>query len=154
MFKLLIVGILGAAATGGGFYLSQMMAAEDAPEDGHPAHVMQQVSTEITAVPVVLDGRVSGYLVVRASSTIDTQHVDIPELLVVPYIADSVFRAAFEFARSGMREIRAAEVESFAKEVAKLANEKLGGDVVKAVNLEQFNFVDEAQIRGNRFKTD
>ncbi|MCA0432941.1 MAG: hypothetical protein LCH46_06725 [Proteobacteria bacterium] len=153
MMKLLLVGLLGVTAAGGGVYLSQALnapAGEGESADHEPQ--LQQISTEITAVPVVIDGRVLGYLVVRASSTIDISKVPSPDMILNPYISDSVFRAAFEFSANGMREIRVAEVKSFADTVMKLANEKFGKDAVKAVNLEQFNFVPASQIRGNRFQ--
>ena len=152
MFKLLLVGFLGVAAAGGGVYLSKAMQPVPGDEASeHDAPAIQQISTEITAVPVVIDGRVLGYLVVRASCTVDISSVKSPEMTLLPYVTDAVFRAAFEFSSSGMREIRVAEMNDFADTVMRLANAKLGDGVVKTVNLEQFNFVPASQIRGNRF---
>lgn len=102
-------------------------------------------------MPIVHDGKVTGYLVLKVSSTIDRALIKNVGETLVPYLSDAAFRAAFDFAAGGVTEIKAKHVEDMSTEIARLANKKLGAEAVKSVDLEQFNLVPASQVRGNRF---
>lgn len=131
------------------------MNSEPKEEANAPSEAsIERVSTEQTAVPIVHDGKVTGYLILKVSSTIDRSLVKNAGDTLVPYLSDATFRAAFDFASSGVSEIKAKHVVDMSAEIARLANQSLGANAVKIVALEQFNFVPASQIRGNRISTD
>ena len=72
MFKFAIVGLIGALSTAGGAVLAlNMQSAPQGETEQHSEASIERVSTELTAVPIVHDGKVTGYLVLKVSSTID-----------------------------------------------------------------------------------
>lgn len=155
MLKLAIVGLIGALSAAGGAVMALTMQQAPATEaDQHSAAVIERVSTELTAVPVVHDGKVTGYLVLKVSSSIDKSLVKNAGDALTPYLSDAAFRAAFDFAAGGVTEIKAKHIEDMSAEIARLANQKLGADAVKSVDLEQFNLVPASKIRGNRVTSD
>lgn len=152
MLKLAIVGLIGALSTAGGAVIAlNMQNAPPAETAAHAEASIERVSTELTAVPIVHGGKVTGYLVLKVSSSIDRNLTKNVGETLVPYLSDAAFRAAFDFAAGGVTEIKAKHVEDMSAEIARLANQRLGGDAVKSVNLEQFNLVPASQVRGNRF---
>lgn len=150
MLKLVAVGIVGAlsAFCGAAFALMQDTAVASGDVVVAAAQI-ENVTTELTAVPIVVGGKVTGYLVMRLSSKIDRAQLASSEETLLPQLSDAAFRAAFDFAAGGVSEIKARHVEEFSAEVIRLVNIRLGKDVVKEVNLEQFNLLSSSQIRGN-----
>lgn len=155
MLKLAIVGLIGALSAAGGAVLAINMnaAPQESSEPSHEATI-ENVTTELTAVPVVNDGKVTAYLILKLTSTVDRSLTKEAGENLVPYLSDAAFRAAFDFAAGGVKEIKAKHVEDMSAEIARLANQRLGAMAVKSVSLEQFNLVPESQIRGNRISSD
>lgn len=152
MLKLVIIGLLGASSAAGGVIIALSMASapeEGKPLDEHPAAAIETVATELTAVPVISNGKVTAYLVLRVSSKIDRTKIKTGDAVVTPYISDAVFRATFDFAATGVTEIKAKHVEEISKDISRIANSRLGEGVVTDVNLEQFNLVSSSEIRNN-----
>jgi hypothetical protein len=156
MLKLLVVGILGAMAAAGGLFFNITLNAPAHTEEDNveTASLVEQVSTELTGVPVIYEGKIGGYIVLRVSSTVDRSVLADMKVDLRPYLSDAALSAAFDFAASGMREVTAANIKEFTQRVKQNASDALGDGAVKSVSLEQFNFVPESQIRGNRFKAD
>ncbi len=109
--------------------------------------MIERVSTELTAVPVIHDSKVTGYLVLKVSSNVDKSLAKDAGDSLTPYLSDAAFRAAFDFAAGGVTEIKAKHIEDMSAEIARLANQKIGAEAVKSVNLEQFNLVPASKIR-------
>jgi len=155
MLKLAIVGLIGALSAAGGavFAINLNSAPQQVEDKSHEASI-ETVTTELTAVPVVDNGKVTAYLILKLTSTVDRSLVKDAGDNLVPYLSDAAFRAAFDFAAEGVKEIKAKHVEDMSGEIVRLANQRLGAPAVKSVNLEQFNLVPESQIRGNRISSD
>jgi hypothetical protein len=150
MLKLVAVGIVGILSAFGGAAFALMQSMVDASGEVAVAEEqIENVSTELTAVPIISQGKVTGYLVMRLSSKVDRAQLPNSEETLTPLLSDAAFRAAFDFAARGVTEIKAKHVEEFSAEVMRLANKRFGKDIVKEVNLEQFNLLSSSQIRGN-----
>lgn len=151
MFKLVTMGAIGAfgAAIGAVMAVVQSHAPQSAAEGVESPASIESVSTELTAVPVVKDGSVTGYLVLRLSSSVDRSKIRNPDEVLAPYLSDAAFRAAFDLAAEGMTEIKAKHVERLSDEIVRIANQRFGADAVQSVRLEQFNIVPSSQVRGN-----
>jgi hypothetical protein len=151
MLKLLLIGLTGTVASVGGVWLNQFMAQRaDAHEnttltDNKPL----QVKTEMTGIPVVQNGQVSGYIVFQISSTVDTAKLPMHDLNVAPYILDSAIRATYESADQGIRRFDADYIEKLTAHIQLEANKKLEAQAISAVNIEQFNYVPKSEIRGS-----
>lgn len=151
MLKLLSVGLIGACATLSGLwlnvYLKKMDDLKAKSEAGQVALV--QLKTEMTGIPVVVDGDVSGYLVFQLASTIDAAKLPSKEFDVGPYLLDAAIRSSYQSTVDGKLNFNAAYLEKLAQLVRDDANRKLSVDAVVDVNVQQFNFVPKADVRGN-----
>lgn len=151
MLKLLSAGIIGACATLTGLWLNLYLAKQDslkpAGEDGHVTLV--QLKTEMTGIPVVVDGNVSGYLVFQLGSTIDSAKLPSKEFDVAPYLLDSAIRSSYQSTVDGSLNFNAAFLEKLSRLIREDANKKLSAEAVVEVNVQQFNFVPKEDVRGN-----
>jgi hypothetical protein len=151
MLKLLTIGLIGTFASVGGVWLNQVMAQR---ADAHEKitlteNIPLQLKTEMTGIPVVQNGQVSGYIVFQISSTVDKAKLPVRDLNVAPYILDSAIRASYQSTDNGVLEFDADYIERLAGLIQLEANRKLNAEAVSAVNIEQFNFVPKSEIRGS-----
>ena len=109
---------------------------------------LQQISTELTGVPVITNDAVTGYVVLKVSSMIDAAKLPVKELVVQPFLTDAAFRATYAFSEHGFSRIRPKDLETLSDNIVRMANEKMGASVVRTASLEQFNFVAKGEIRG------
>jgi hypothetical protein len=151
MLKFIIIGLFGIMATAGGLFLNRYLDQQS--KLAEPTTEVQakllQVKTEMTGIPVVANGLVSGYLVFQISSTIDSSKLPASEFDVGPYILDAAIRASYQSAEIGTQKINGIFIKKLSEIIIEEANLKLGGPVVTAINVEQFNFVPKDEIRGN-----
>ncbi len=151
MLRLLFIGFVGATSAIGGLWLNELrqQRAHESEVTGLTDNKPLQVKTEITGVPVVKDGQVAGYVVFQISSTVDGSKLDTPELNVSPYILDAAIRASYMSTEDGSMQFDAPFIQRLSDLIVKETNAKLKGDVVRSVNVEQFNFVPKDDIRGS-----
>jgi hypothetical protein len=151
MLKFVVLGLLGACASFGGvwfnFHLKEQLLKDISNHENHSALV--SLKTEMTGVPVVVDGNVSGYLVFQISSNIDPSKLSSEDFDVGPYLLDAAIRASYSSTEDGSLTFKAAFLETLANAIRDYANEKLKSAVVTDVNIEQFNFVPKGDVRGN-----
>jgi hypothetical protein len=151
MLKLLAIGLLGVVATVGGLFLNQHLNRQSSSTENSATEGVKslQIKTEMTGIPVVVDGLVSGYLVFQISSTIDTTKLPSSEFDAGPYVLDAAIRASYQSTEVGVLKVNAKYLKQLSESVREEANRKLNAEVVTAVNVEQFNFVPKDEIRGN-----
>jgi hypothetical protein len=148
MVKMLIAGVWGAVMAFAGAYLNVFLStpSPEGKDEGHSAKI-EQVQSELTGVPMIEDGRVTGYLVFRFNSTIDAAKLGDKPVEPLPYLLDAAFRSCYEYGSKGIHKIRPDDIEAVGKDIADRANKRFGADAVIAVNLEQFNFIRSDEIR-------
>ena len=153
MLKVLAIGLLGATASIGGVWLNQHVKQQS--EAAAIAEVSEnkplQVKTEITGIPIVSDGRISGYLIFQVNSTIDASKLPARDFNVLPYLLDAAIRASYVSTGDGNLKFDAGFLRKLCLLIQDEANKKLDVAAVVAVNLEQFNFVPKEDIRGSIF---
>ncbi|NJM28740.1 MAG: hypothetical protein HC855_00125 [Rhizobiales bacterium] len=151
MIKLVMVGLVGIfGALGGSFFGYDFLlgGGHDAPEEHAAGEDLQQISTELTGVPIVANNAVAGYVVLKVSSVIDASKLPSKEFAIQPFLVDAAFKAAYGFSDNGFSRIRPKDLEVLAGDIVRMANEKLGANIVRSASLEQFNFVAKGEIRG------
>jgi hypothetical protein len=155
MIKLLFIGTWGIAMVAAGLFAGMGMgqAEKEATADSHAGPLIENISTELNGVPIVVDSEVKGYLIFKLSASIDRSKLPQPDFNPAPYLTDSAFRASYKFAAKGVSTIREADIEFVTATTLSEAQRRLGKDAVTAVTLEQLNFVGKLDVRGNLFKT-
>jgi hypothetical protein len=151
MLKFLAVGVVGICASVSGIWLNHYLK-----DNGHSQvagtadqETQAQIKTEMTGIPVVVDGEVAGYLVFQISSTIDSSKLPAKDFDVGTYLLDAAIRASYRSTENGTLKFNALFLEKLAVLIREEANKKLARDVVKDVNVQQFNFVPKTEVRGS-----
>lgn len=153
MFKYLAAGLVGCVAVVAGIWLGAFLMAPDAPsEEGESDPEFSQVSSDINGIPVLQNGQVVGYFVIKVSSVIDRNSVHWPVEDLKPPLMDAAIRAVADFATNGIQQINSVQMKSLTNAILANAAANLGQDAVKAVHVEQFNYVTKAEVRENLFK--
>jgi flagellar basal body-associated protein FliL len=147
MIKLIIVGLIGAASTMLGVWYNVHSSQSSSAEHEQAASSAVPVSTEVTGIPVLSDGAIKGYLVFKVSTTIDTKKLADEKFDLGPYILDSAIKAGYEKATDIIKGMTAEQAESLSERIKHHVNTRFGQEVVQTVNLVQFNFVPDSQIR-------
>ena len=111
----------------------------------------EQIATEMNGAPVIVDGRVEGYIVFRTRSLVDRSKLSDPKLDIAPFLLDATFASTYSHFDKGIPNIRADDIQQLTLLVADYANKKLGAEVVRNVELEQFNYVPRDKVRENMF---
>lgn len=152
MFKMLMAGLVGVAMVGVGMFLGTSLGGDDSKSAGGPkAPELEQVMTDMTGAPVVVNGHVDGYLIFRVRSEVDKSKLENDKLDLSPYLASAAFEAAYTYYSKGLPSIKPSDFEAVAQLVTTIANRKLGPDVVRNVEMEQFNYVPSDKVRQNLF---
>ena len=153
MLKFLIAGIWGALMTGTGIFVgeffgqgSETFATTKAKKSG-----IEQTVTELTGAPIIVDGKVLGYLVFRIRSQVDTSKLPNAKFEISPFLISAAFEVAYEFYQNGIQTIAPHDLEKISQQIANKTNEKLGSNLVTDVEMEQFNYVPSDKVRQNIF---
>jgi hypothetical protein len=153
MFKYLAAGFVGCVAVVAGIWLGAFLMAPGAPGEEAERHPeFSQVSSDINGIPVVQNGQVVGYFVIKVSSVIDRNSVYWPVEDLRPPLMDAAIRAVADFATNGIQQINSVQMKSLTNAILANAAANIGENAVKAVHVEQFNYVTKAQVRENLFK--
>jgi hypothetical protein len=153
MLKSIFTGSFAIGMVVAGYFLFGFLAPD--PSDPHSAESaalpVEQVETELTGVPMLVEGRVQGYLLMKLKVSLDRNKMQHSELDVKPYLSDAAFRATFDFAGTGVKRIRSRDVSDLADSIKLLAEASLGEGSILAINLEQFNLIRAEEVRDRLF---
>jgi hypothetical protein len=153
MFKYLAAGLVGCVAVVAGIWLGGFLMAPGTPsEEAESNPEFSQVSSDINGIPVLQNGQVVGYFVIKVSSVIDRNSIHWPVEDLKPPLMDAAIRAVADFATNGIQQINSVQMKSLTNAIQANAAANLGQNAIKAVHVEQFNYVTKAEVRENLFK--
>jgi hypothetical protein len=153
MFKYLAAGLTGCVAVVAGIWLGGLVMAPNPTQEAAATEPeFSQISSDINGVPILQNGQVVGYFVVKVSSIVDRSLVNWPVEDLKPPLMDAAIRAVADFARNGVQQINSVQMKSLTNTILANAVANIGQGAVKAVYVEQFNYVTKAEIRENLFK--
>lgn len=154
MLKLVLTGIWVALVTAAAAYFSAgFMAQPDSAADAaaKPPE-LEQVSTEMTSVPMLRGGVVLGYVIIQLGYAVDKEKLAALHVEPGPYLTDAAFRAVFQNPQADFAQLRASDIDHLTEAIKSEANKRLGGDIVHEVLLQQLNFVRREDIRTHWIK--
>ncbi|MBG1233169.1 hypothetical protein [Aestuariivirga litoralis] len=150
MIKMFMAGLWGVAMVGVGAFLGVSFASDDSKkDDGKDKPEFEQVMTEMTAAPIIVENHLEGYLVFRIKSLVDKHKLTNAGIDLTPYLVSSAFEAAYQFYDHGVPSIRPSDLPQMSDLIATIANRKLGSEAVSSVQMDQFNYVPSDKIREN-----
>lgn len=152
MMKFLVAGLWAVAVALGGAYGGYQFVTRPPPVTNSEESHIAQFRTEMTGVPILQGGQVTGYVIFQMAIEADTSKLPDPKMDPLPYFMDAAFRAIFENSDRGYSEVRPKDLDKISGDVVRIANARMGNDVVKDALIEQLNFIRRDEIRQNWFK--
>ncbi|MEY3080248.1 MAG: hypothetical protein RJA94_233 [Pseudomonadota bacterium] len=150
MLKLALIGIwvilVTAGATFASVYLGEAALGSSAETEDLG---VEELTSELTSVPIIRGGDVSGYVIMQFSFAADRALLGDSKLDPMPYIKDAVFRVAFTNSEIDFRHLRSGDLDRLTDSIATEANRRLGAKIVRQVLFQQLNFVKKEDIRTN-----
>ncbi|TGD95601.1 hypothetical protein [Methylobacterium nonmethylotrophicum] len=98
-------------------------------------------------IPMIADGKVQGYVIAVLVFTADAK---LMHTLPVPpnaFVVDEAFRQIYADPALDFRKLAKYDITKRLAEVRAKVNERLGGDVVKDVLVDEINFVAKREVR-------
>ena len=150
MLKLVAIGVwvilVTAGATYGSVYFSSPQNEESASEGDLG---FEQMTSEMTSIPVMRNGDIAGYLIMQLSFSADRRLLEEKKIEPMPFMMDAAFRAIFANPEIDLRRLRGDDIDILTESIARKANERIGFELVRHVLLQQLNFVKKEDIRTN-----
>lgn len=154
MLRMVLLGIWVIVATLAATYGAVLMnQAQNQPEEA-PAEepVTEEVKTEMTSIPMIRNGEVVGYVIIQMSFQADQAMLKALHLEPQPYLIDAAIRVIFSSTDIDFRRLRGSDIDRLTTEIARESNARIGHELVRAVLLQQLNFVAKDDIRTNWIK--
>ncbi len=137
-----ICAVTLAAVYAGAMWKSSPDQTKATPQQfGH----LQHKKTEPISVPMIADGNIAGYIVAQFVYLIDPQ--ELKRLSAPPdaFITDEAFRRPY-VDKIDFNHLEKYDVSALTKDLVDRVNRRLGGDIIKDVLIEQFNYVSKHDI--------
>lgn len=150
MLKLVAVGLwvilVTAAAALGPVYLGRTEAGAAA---GAGDLGVEELTSELTSIPIIRGGDVVGYIILQLSFAADRALLDPKKLDPMPFLKDQAFRVIFTSNDIDFRHLKPGDLDRLTGTIASEANKRLGSPLVRQVLFRQLNFVKKEDIRTN-----
>jgi hypothetical protein len=151
VLKLVILGIWVIAVTAGAtFGAVHLRALSSEVNRGKQEDLgVEELKAEMTSIPMIRGGEIIGYLIIQLSFQADRRLLGEKKLEPMPYINDAAFRAIFASTDVDFRRLRGSDLDRLTAAILKEANNRIGGEMVRQVLIQQLNFVPREDIRTN-----
>lgn len=147
--KLVIVGVWAVLVTIGASYAVAVMKLEKGETEERPRlEGLRYTSLPTMSVPVVMDGRVRGYVVVRMIYTADAAALRALASDPDPFITDEIFRAIYDRAEVQFGNLVRFDLGELAENAREEVNERMGDEVVQDLLVDGLNYIDLDGGRG------
>jgi hypothetical protein len=148
MIRLVFIGIWGCLVTLGSAYgamLWQKSRLATASTDAHAGFEMRK--TRLLSVPMIADGKVTGYVVAQFSYTVDPRVVQRIGLPPDIYLLDEAFKSLYGDPDLDFRHLEKYDVAALTRKLALRVNARLNAKAVGDVLLQEFNYVGKSDVQ-------
>ena len=141
--------VTAAATYGSVFFHHGSHASEDLAEDLG----VEELKTDMTSIPVIRNGDVIGYVIIQMSFQADRTLLEQLHVEPSPYLIDAAFRTIFDSDSVDFRRLRKSDLDRLTLEITRMSNVQFGESLIRAVLIQQLNFVRKEDIRTNWIKS-
>jgi len=155
VIKFIIMGLWVLLVTLGALFVGNTMTgamtggmSDIEPLDGEIAQEKKraQTKTDMINIPVMVEGEVTGYLLVELVFVSDEDVKSGIDLDITPFVNDAVFTEFFG-AYTDKHQIEKVRFEPSRERIIDNVNQRFGRPVIKDILMQQFNFVTMDKIR-------
>ncbi|MBB3608326.1 hypothetical protein [Rhizobium sp. BK602] len=147
MIKLVLTGLWVCAVTLASVYFSVQTATAPAisPDDAKKAQ-QEFVKGEAINVPVIASGQVTGYFITRISFMMEKGKASTLQAPLAALTTDELYSLLVGNKMIDIAHVTSFDVAAFRNDIKKNMNERLGGDYVADVLIEQLDYISKEQI--------
>ncbi|MEZ2222473.1 hypothetical protein [Rhizobium sp. RCC_161_2] len=147
MIKLVLTGLWVCVVTLASVYFSVQTATAPAtsPDDAKKAQ-QEFVKGEAINVPVISNGQVTGYFLTRISFMMDKGKASTLQPPLAALTTDELYSLLVGNKAIDVAHVETFNVAAFRDEIKKSMNERLGGDYVGDVLVEQLDYLSKNEI--------
>lgn len=147
MLGLWICGVTLASTWAGAHYLAGH-GGEASGHDEHAGGGLTIVKPRQISVPVISDGAIQGYVMVKLSYTV--HKAEMSKLSVDPqvFVVDETFKTIYEGDTVDFKRIAKQDIGALAKRIKDNVNKRFGAAFVEDVLFEEINYVAMEKVRG------
>lgn len=149
MIKLVLTGLWVCAVTLGSVYLSIYLATAPASSDGAESRNTELAPGEMITVPVIADGKVSGYFLTRVSFMIDKEKAIETDLPLNALVTDELFTLLIGNKLIDVANTAAFDLNGFRAQIKDDLNKRLNAEVITEVLVEQLDYLSKDDTRDN-----
>jgi hypothetical protein len=150
MLKLVLTGIWVCAITLASVYFSVHLATAPAPaETATGQSALELVKGETITVPIIGDGAVTGYFLGRLSFMMNKDMVKDVTLPLTEMTTDELFTLLVGNKMIDIANIKSFDPQAFRDAVKKSMNERLGGEYVADVMIDQLDYLSKEDVKDN-----
>ncbi|WP_230533141.1 hypothetical protein [Microvirga roseola] len=148
MIRNIIAGFWVCGLTLASCYGAVMWATRDGASKPQPALVgLQYKKLPPLNIPVIAEGAVQGYVVANMVFTADAETLRQISIPAEAIVQDEAFRYIYADETLDFRRLSRYDVNAMIANVRANVNKRLGAEIVKEILLENFNYVDKADVR-------
>jgi hypothetical protein len=117
----------------------------EATQTNAPFKDLEHKKTEPINVPMIADGNIEGYIVAQFTYLVDAK--SLGQLSVPPdvFITDETFRTLYSD-QLDFNHLEKYDVAALTKGLVEKVNRRLGGDIIKEMLVDEFNYVTRREI--------
>ncbi len=138
----LLIGMWAVAVTLGAGYAAASFKLNSVEEEAKPKlEGLRYTSLPTMSVPVVENGTVEGYVVVRMVYTADAAVLRSLASEPDPFLTDAIFRSLYARAETDFGQLARLDLGDFADEVKVDVNTRMGAEVVEDLLVDGLNYI-------------
>ncbi|MFS8147186.1 hypothetical protein ATY78_00885 [Rhizobium sp. R635] len=148
MIKLVLTGVWVCAITLASVYFSVYLATAPAPvATDSKQSTLELVKGETITVPIIGDGAITGYFLGRVSFMMNKEMLKGVTLPLTEMTTDELFSLLVGNKMVDIAHLKSFDPQAFREEIKKGMNERLGGEYVAEVMLEQLDYLSKEDVK-------
>jgi hypothetical protein len=150
MLKLVLTGLWVCVITLGAVYASVWMATRPAPDPSAAEKRQEEyVKGESINIPILANDQVTGYFITKISFMMNKDKAKDIKIPLTELTTDELFTLLVGNKMIDISHISSFDLPAFRDSIKKNMNERLGGDYVADVLVEQLDYLSKDEIRAN-----
>jgi hypothetical protein len=149
MMKAVLIGLAAVAAViAGEMGADKVVAMRQARSTAAVAKATEARKTHEINVPRIKDGAVKGYAVMLLSYTVDLNALKTAAMAPDSILVDEAFRYVYNDDTIDFDHLDRFDLAKMSKAIARAVNERVKGDVIVDVGVQEFTYAPIADTRG------
>ncbi|KAA0699536.1 hypothetical protein DTW90_09145 [Neorhizobium sp. P12A] len=150
MVKFIITGVWACVVALGAVYGSVWMATRPAPDPAATEKAQQEyVKGESINIPVIANEQVTGYFLTTISFMMDKDKAKDLKVPLTQLTTDELFSLLVGNKMIDLSHTSNFNLAAFRDDIKKNMNERLGGEYVESVLVEQLDYLSKDEVRAN-----